>query len=197
MFQQVSLATAKRMVSDQIIRENQITIYTYGLELVFSSLAGILALVFVSFLGGKPFWWLPYLVGFIPLRLTGGGYHAGSHRNCIALFTVFYTINLSFFSFFIIPKGTWAIICTVNVLILYVFSPVEAKNKPLHVVKRKKNRKRSLLLGMLNLSVAVSLLILQSSIPSWLILYFAGSTMACVSIMLAVVINSFRKERQS
>lgn len=59
MFQQVSLATAKRMASDQIIRENQITIYTYGLELVFSSLAGILTLVFVSFLGGKPFWWLP------------------------------------------------------------------------------------------------------------------------------------------
>ena len=197
MFRQISSATAKRMVSDQIICENQIAIYTYGLELVFSSSAGIIALVLVSFFGGKPFWWLPYLIGFIPIRLTGGGYHAGSHRNCIALFTVFYAINLLCFSFLIIQKGTWVIICTVNVLILYIFSPVEAKNKPLHVVNRKKNRKRSLLLGMLNLSVAVGLLILQNSIPSWLILYFAGSTMAYVSIMLAVVINSFRKERQS
>lgn len=197
MFRQISLATAKRMVSDQIICENQIATYTYGLELVFSSSAGIIALVLVSLLAGKPFWWFPYLVGFIPIRLTGGGYHAASHRNCIVLFTVFYAINLSIFSFFIIPKETWVVICTVNVFILFIFSPVEAKNKPLYAVNRKKNRKRSLLLGMINLSVAVSLSILQNSIPSWLILYFAGSTMAGVSIMLAVVINSFRKERQS
>lgn len=197
MFRQISSATAKRMVSNHIICENQIAIYTYGLELVFSSSAGIIALVLVSFLGGKPFWWLPYLVGFIPIRLTGGGYHAESHRDCIALFTVFYAINLLNFGFFIITKGTWVIICTLNVLILFFFSPVEAKNKPLHVVKRKKNRKRSLLLGMINLSVAVGLSFLQNSIPSWLTLYFAGSTMAGVSIMLSVVINSFRKEQQS
>ncbi|MBO5324240.1 MAG: accessory gene regulator B family protein [Oscillospiraceae bacterium] len=197
MLQQLSLKIANQMVSDQIIHEGQIPVYKYGLELVLSSIAGILALVIVSFIGGEPFWWMSYLVGFVPMRLTGGGYHAGSHRSCIALFTVFYAINLFIFNFFIIPKGTWVIICAVNVLILYIFSPVEAKNKPLHVVKRKKNRKRSLLLGMLNLSVAVGLLILQNSIPSWLILYFAGSTMACVSIMLAVVINTFRKERQS
>lgn len=197
MFRQISLATAKRMVSDQIICENQLAIYEYGLELVFSSAAGIIALILVSLLGGKPFWWLPYLVGFIPLRLTGGGYHAGSHRNCIALFTTFYAINLSFFSFFIIPKETWIVICTVSLFILFIFSPAEAKNKPLYAVKRKKNRKRSLQFGMINLSVAVSLSILQNGIPSWLTLYFAGSTMASVSIMLAVVINSFRKERQS
>lgn len=196
MFRHVSLATAKRMVSDQIICEDQIAIYAYGLELVFSTSAGIIALILVSFVGGKPFWWLPYLVGFIPIRLTGGGYHAATHRNCIALFAVLYAINLSIFSFFTIPKETWVVICTVNVLILFIFSPVEAKNKPLHAVKRKRNRIRSLLLGMINVSIAVSLLILQNSIPSWLTLYFAGSTMAGVSIMLAVVINSFRKERQ-
>lgn len=197
MFRQISSATAKRMVSDHIICEKQIAVYTYGLELVFSSSVGIIALALVSFVGGKPFWWLPYLMGFIPIRLTGGGYHAASHRNCIVLFTVFYAVNLSIFSSFIIPKETWVLICTVNVFILFIFSPVEAKNKPLHAAKREKNRKRSLLLGRINLSVAVCLSILQNNIPSWVILYFAGSTMACVSIMLAVVINTFRKERQS
>lgn len=197
MFRQISLATAKRMVSNQIICENQTAIYAYGLELVFSSFAGIIALVLVSLLGGKPFWWIPYLMGFIPIRLTGGGYHATSHRNCIVLFTAFYAIIISIFSFCIIPKEAWLVICTINVCVLFIFSPVEAKNKRLYEANRKKNRKRSLLLAIINLSVAVSLSIMQNSISSWLTLYFAGSTMADVSILLAVVINSFRKERES
>ena len=194
MFQRLSLTIAKHMVSDQIILENQIAVYKYGLELALSSIAGILALVVVSVLCAEPFWWLPYLVGFIPIRLLGGGYHAKSHSSCISLFTLFYVISFIGIKYYTISAVVWMLICAFDVFVQFVFAPVEANNKPLRAVQRNINRYRCLLLGILNLFFSVMFSYLQVNCPTWVTLYFAGSSMASVSIMLAVIIKNIRKE---
>lgn len=70
---------AQKMAEYNVIEKKVIRVYAYGLELLFSSLAGIVVLIAVSVIWGKPFLWIPYLIGFVPLRLTGGGYHFRLH----------------------------------------------------------------------------------------------------------------------
>ena len=88
MVQKIARKTAEKMSERRIIEAKTIHIYTYGLELLFSSLAGVVALIIISTANGKAFLWIPYLAGFIPLRLSGGGYHASTHFRCIFIFSL-------------------------------------------------------------------------------------------------------------
>lgn len=75
MVQELARKTAKKMENQGVIASKTIHIYACGLELLYSSLAGVVALIIISAILGKPFLWIPYLAGFVPLRLSGGGYH--------------------------------------------------------------------------------------------------------------------------
>lgn len=74
MVQEMARKTANKMADQAVIDPQKIHIFAYGLELLYSSLAGVLALIIISAVGKKPFLWVPYLAGFVPLRLSGGGY---------------------------------------------------------------------------------------------------------------------------
>ncbi len=83
---QMAIKTAEKMAEHSVIEAKATHIYAYGLELLFSSLGGVVALIIISTVCGKPFLWIPYLAGFIPLRLSGGGYHAKTHFRCVFTF---------------------------------------------------------------------------------------------------------------
>ena len=94
MVQELARKTAKKMENQGVIASKTIPIYAYGLELLYSSLAGVVALIIISAILGKPFLWIPYLAGFVPLRLSGGGYHAKTHFHCIFTFSLLYSLVL-------------------------------------------------------------------------------------------------------
>ena len=94
MVQQMAIKSAEKMSEHSIIEAKAIRIYAYGLELLYSSLAGVVALMIISAVCEKPFQWIPYLAGFVPLRLSGGGYHAKSHFRCIFTFSLLYFLVL-------------------------------------------------------------------------------------------------------
>ncbi len=131
MIQKIAMKTAEKMSEQSIIEAKKICIYAYGLELLFSSLAGVVALIIISAVYGKPFLWIPYLVSFIPLRLSGGGYHARTHFRCIFTFSLLYALVLLVEGLYTITVREWLIVCLVNLAIIFLFSPVVAPNKPL------------------------------------------------------------------
>lgn len=94
MVQEMARKTANKMADQAVIDPQKIHIFAYGLELLYSSLAGVLALIIISAVGKKPFLWVPYLAGFVPLRLSGGGYHAKTHFHCVFEFSLLYSLVL-------------------------------------------------------------------------------------------------------
>lgn len=188
MFQQVSLRIANKMAKEMVIDAGKIRVYAFGLELLLSSTAGVLALVAASILGKKPLVWVPYLAGFVPIRVTGGGYHAKSHRNCISVFTTVYLIVFFLADAVAVPVLFWILTSVVNLLILHLYSPVEARNKPMKENQRKQNRQKSICIGITNLVIAMVLSLLYQKCPNWITMYFAGSSMACLSMLVAVKI---------
>lgn len=194
MVQQVAMKTAEKMSEHSVIEEKKIRVYAYGLELLFSSLVGVVALIIISAVYGKPFLWIPYLAGFIPLRLSGGGYHARTHFRCILTFSLLYALVLLIERLYTIPVKERLIACLVNLVIIFLFSPVVAPKKPLKECQRRMNRRNSLFLGLANLFGCVVLVFLFIPKSQWVSMYFAGSGMAGLSMLLAVINKRGRRK---
>lgn len=194
MVQEMAMKTAKKMSEHSVIEGKAIRIYAYGLELLYSSLAGGVVMIAISAVCGKPFLWIPYLAGFIPLRLSGGGYHAGTHFRCIFTFSLLYALVLLIESLYTVPVRERLIACMVNLVIIFVFSPVVAPNKPLKECQRILNRRNSLFLGLANLFGCVVLVFLFPPKSQWVSMYFAGSSMAGLSMLLAVINKRGRRK---
>lgn len=177
-----------------IIEKKGVDLYTYGFELLLSSIIGVLSLILVSVCAGKPLLWLPYLSGFAALRLYGGGYHAKTHKECIFKFTSLYIIFL-IFSCYLCKLTYFPVITSFLVSgVTFCFSPVEADNKPLRIEIYQVNRRKSILLSIANL--ALSLLILDCKLTHnlWVVSYYTGFSFAGLSMIYSIIIKKGRKE---
>lgn len=187
MVQEMARKTAKKMENQGVIEAKAIPIYAYGMELLYSSLFGVVALIAISAIWGEPLLWIPYLAGFVPLRLSGGGYHAKTHFRCVFVFSLLYFLVLLVTRAYVIPMIVWPIACAVTLIVILLFSPVEALNKPLKECQRRASRRNSIILGMCNLFGCVFLVFLFTLQNQWINMYFAGSGMAGLSMLLAVI----------
>lgn len=187
MVQEMARKTASKMADQSVIEFQKIHIYAYGLELLYSSLSGVVALIVISAIFGKPLLWIPYLAGFVPLRLSGGGYHAKTHFHCIFAFSLIYSLILLTAKLRTLPVNAWLIACLGNFIFILLFSPVAAPNKPLKECQRRANRRNCLILGIGNLLGCVILVYLFNIYSQWVKMYIMGSSMAGLSMLLAVI----------
>ena len=196
MLQKISQNISLSFVTKKIIKANQTHIFAYGFEILLSSIAGILALVLVSLMHSQPFLWIPYMLGFVPLRLSGGGYHAKTHLSCLLFFTILYGVTVIFLQ--VVPPNTQIYLFSVitNLLILLLFAPVAARNNPLREEQYISNRRKSIFIGSLNCSIYLIQLLLDMKYTQHLFMYFAGASMSGLSILAAVIKQKFEGRNQ-
>lgn len=194
MIQEMATKMVMKMSEHGVIENKATHIYAYGFELLFSSLSGIVALVFISTVYGKPFLWIPYLAGFIPIRLSGGGYHTKTHFRCIFTFSLLYSLALLMERMCTLSLEVWLFSCLVNLFVIFLFSPVTAPNKQLKEYQRRANRRNSLIISLINLFGCVALLSMFTSKSQWVNMYFAGSSLAGLSMLLAVIKKQKKEE---
>lgn len=186
MTQQIVTKTAEKLSKYRVIEASMVNICAYGFEVLLSSIAGVTALIIISIVDGKTFFWFPYLLGFVPLRLSGGGYHAKTHFRCLFIFSLLYSIVL-IGELYMIQFRAWLVACAINLVIIYFCSPVEASNKPLKECQWRTNRRNSLCLASVNLVGCIALVFLCEIDSSWLNMYFAGNSLAGVSMLFAAI----------
>ena len=195
MIHRIASKISGEMANSSIIDAAKINVYTYGMELLLSSAFGVFALIAVSVCVGEYWLWVPYLAGFIPLRLLGGGYHAKSHKGCLVIFTSTYAaylllypcisgLSLYLYSVIFLTMGT-----------ILLLSPVEANNKPLTKDARQKNRAGSIRLALLSILLLVIANVLHLENQKCIVSNFTGYGLAGLSMIVAVVIN-LQKRRE-
>lgn len=128
--QRLAQGTADRLAAQGIIREEDVPIYRYGLEAMYSSLLELLSILALAALIGNFWQTVLFFAAFIPLRLYAGGYHASTRLRCFLTSLVVYaafTIMLE-----IVPV-TWFVPLAfiggaVSFLIIWLFAPVIHQN---------------------------------------------------------------------
>ncbi|SHI22236.1 accessory gene regulator B [Sporobacter termitidis DSM 10068] len=170
-----------------IINPEDIAVYSYGFELMMSTAVNIFFVILISVLFSVPWAWIFFLLVFIPLRVTAGGYHAGTHLGCCAVFSVAYAVLLFPAVFLTVYMTPLVLLClsALSLLTVLLLSPVPASSKPLDEAQRARNRKRSLLIGAAALVITAASFLAGPGLQ-WMFVFFAlGQTGAAISLIAA------------
>lgn len=128
-----------------IIQKEDEEIYSYGLEILMSTVFTIAVLLIAGLFLHKGAETLILLLVYCPIRTFAGGYHTDSNLKCITAFILLYFLIISIYTGLTsteMPKGYMilALVYICNVIIL-MLAPVESTENPLPY-KRKKGMKR-------------------------------------------------------
>ena len=178
------------VISDDV---DSLETYRYGLELFFSSIFNLFFLIVISVIFGIPFAFVPYLLGFMPIRVMAGGYHANAHWSCMAVFSATYTLALIIVQHqgnFMAPAFC-VVVSVLSMLSTWIFSPVPAKNKPLSPLDAMTYRKISLVFSFLFFVIAVYKVIFSSNVTLSIRLFFYGEGMSALSLIISKLISKY------
>ncbi len=124
-------------------------LYEFGLYSLISYLLGLLITVTLGLALGLVLEALLFFFAFKALREYAGGYHASTQFRC-ALISVG-TVILFFLVLRFLPVSTFAyvMIAFPSSLVIFIFSPIEAVNKPLTKSESREYKKRARLILLL------------------------------------------------
>lgn len=186
MIKQLSQTLAKSIVSSGAGKGHSAAAIGFGLELILSYLFGTSILIIISILCQQPIAWLLFILGFAPLRTTAGGFHAKSHLSCFIISACLFIVSLA--SSFLISwiRGIPLTIALIALILVFYWSPVEANNKKLNDDQFTKNRRKSLIISIVNtvLAFVFCMVNLNSALIN---LYFMGIAMAAASLIIAKI----------
>jgi accessory gene regulator B len=149
----LALCLGKKLALDK----GQIPIYAYGLELLLSGLINILLIVGLSILFHEIYAWFFFLLAFIPLRVTAGGFHAHTHFRCTAI--CLFAFAAAIYIAHLMPTTQHVavniILSLINLGTVVWLAPVQSAQKPLNSDTRHKNRKNALILATIVVILSV------------------------------------------
>lgn len=119
------------LLDENIIEKEDIEIYKYGIQQGLFTIINSGITLLTGFVLGVFAQSITLLLSYIPLRMYAGGVHARTATRC---FIYTHIINLSLLlsvKWISTPNFVLWFIIVFAVIIIYIFSPIEAKNKPL------------------------------------------------------------------
>ena len=191
MLGRVSNDIASGFARKGISSEDRTMVYAYGFELLLATGINIILVLCVSALFYHIYTGAFFLLAFIPLRSTAGGYHANSHLTCCLVFLGIYILCLLLLTGLHCSNYglIYVLISIISGITIYRCSPIESGNKPMSQQLRAKNRKRSIGISCLNLILALVLCVLSHQ-DKWIFgSYFLGVASAAISMYADLLLN--------
>lgn len=133
LYRRISVGLTARMISAGVLKEEDRDVYQYSIEVVAALIANIVSAFVLFVVFGRFSEGLIFFAVFFPLRTYSGGYHASSHLKCyllsmaIMLIVILCLNNISPSAYYMVS----AVLGLFSVIVIFMFSPVEDKNRPL------------------------------------------------------------------
>lgn len=154
MFVKLADNIVKWMLNNQIIEENKAVICRWGISHILDTVFNIATFLIIGFLFKMPIETIIFTLGYIPLRIYAGGYHAKTPLRCWCLSNIILAVSL------VIVRNVekyyiaFDILSLIAIVVLIVFMPVEDLHKPLDQNDRKKYKKRGV--AILAIEICIS-----------------------------------------
>ena len=163
MFVKIADNIVKWMLNSQIIEENKVVICKWGISHILDTAFNIATFLIIGILFNMPVETIVFTLGYIPLRIYAGGYHAKTPFRCWCLSNIILAVSL------VIVKNAekcyiaFGILSLIAVLGLIMLMPVEDLHKPLDQNDRKKYKKRGVAILAVEICLSVVFVLLQYS----------------------------------
>ena len=159
MVRKLSQRATQRLLSKKIIEEGDTEIYQYGLEQLLTSIIDLLTLLFIGQITGMLLQGIVFVLSFMLLRKYAGGYHATSPLKCFLLTNLVILGALSVMKYFRMSIFVYLGFFFASSIIVFIFSPVESKNKGLDEIEKNIYRRKTLLTWFIELLLLILMLI--------------------------------------
>ena len=80
------------MSGEGIIRSEDIEAYSYSIEITLATIINCISIVVIAIIFGHFVEMIMFAIGFVPLRMLKGGYHASTHIGCVLILIVCATL---------------------------------------------------------------------------------------------------------
>jgi len=94
MLSYISKKLATELVANEVIKQEDLEVYEYGILLLLMASATIICILSIGFIIHKALFTIIFLGALIHLRHYAGGYHACSFRVCFCLSCISYGVGL-------------------------------------------------------------------------------------------------------
>lgn len=138
MYNYFSNLLANKWLKEGLISKEEFPIYTYGIEIIMSSIVGALLVFVVGSVLFDPILPICFLAVFIPLRCYCGGFHASTYLRCNSLMVVIFVITALLSEYFPPDKEYLFIGIILSSILLVIFAPVDNEKKRLTPKEKKK-----------------------------------------------------------
>jgi len=191
MVQRMSRQITRSLVNNDIIDFDDVTIYQYGLEVMFISLIEIAGLLLVGMAMGRADEAIIFMISFSTLRLYAGGYHADSVFKCFALILSFMLVDIYLCRVLSIENYPWlsVAILVASTILVHKYSPVSVVTRPVSEDERVSFRRKSIQIVLLFLILGVGIAVLDIK-TKYLGLFALGVFLEAVTLPLEL----YRKE---
>lgn len=136
-----------------VVEEEEKELYTYGYEIILENIGKTILLLIAGGIIHKFVATCIFVVGFVSLRSSCGGYHAKKAWQCDILTVLLWGIVICatpVVRMIVSEQSVFLLlIVLVSELIIIHYAPVEHKNNRLTKEKREKNRRQALVMGTL------------------------------------------------
>ncbi|WP_075727415.1 accessory gene regulator ArgB-like protein [Tissierella creatinophila] len=157
------------LVINGIIEDEEREIYSYGLHQGLLIIINIMTTLFIGFLFKEVWEIIVFMIAYIPLRTYGGGYHAKTELRCYFLSVSLIIASLLLIKFIPITKISLLTLSSISGVVVYIFAPVEDKNKILNEMENKIYKRKTRIILSVEILVALLLYILGFEIFSLII----------------------------
>lgn len=127
-----------RLCRNNIVDKSKCDIIIYGSELVLSFLISIFLLLIVGVITNTFLQVVSYIIIFVFLRRFTGGYHASSYFKCKLVMITNYLFVIMSSRYTPFSISLFMITFILGLIIIFMYCPIENKNKPIPESKRMK-----------------------------------------------------------
>lgn len=153
-------------VSLNVINEDDTKVYRYGFELLISTVLNGIILLIIALISDTFFPCLCFVIAFIIVRRTAGGYHSKTHLGCCATLCIIMCTFVFIIKNLPMKFAFWfsAAFSFLSAIIILLCAPAEHPNQPLSPEKKKRLRKKCTIYLALLISLVCILSVLDCAV---------------------------------
>lgn len=154
-FARLSHRIGNNLVRSGIVKEEDAEIYIYGINQIFVSVLNVSSALIIGWIFGAVLEITVFMAAYIPLRTFAGGYHAKTPARCYILSLIIIIIVLIGIKYIPVLDIIYYVILAAEILIIFLISPVEDKNKLLNGNEQKVYKKRVVFITSVELVISL------------------------------------------
>ena len=159
LFDRMSAFITDTLIEGKIIKMEERNLYLYCFGTLIEMTANLITTLIIGALLGKIVAALIFMLIFIPLRSTAGGYHCETACKCYLLsMAVYLAVILTYDFVSTVPSYVCVLICVYDLTAIIILSPVVSPNKPFTAKEKIKNRRISIILSLIYITAIIVML---------------------------------------